>query len=94
MSAPLLEIRDVAVEFGVSGGTVRALDGVSLTVNPGETVAVVGESGCGKTTLARAVLGLQSLSKEAFCWQDRKFTAWIAGPPRRLEWFGKIRTPA
>jgi peptide/nickel transport system ATP-binding protein len=63
LSAPILEIRDVAVEFGVSGGTVRALDGVSLSVHPGETVAVVGESGCGKTTLARAVLGLQTLSK-------------------------------
>jgi oligopeptide/dipeptide ABC transporter ATP-binding protein len=57
----LLEIKDAQVEFGGPGGSVRALDGVSLTVNPGETVAVVGESGCGKTTLARAVLGLQSL---------------------------------
>ena len=57
----LLEIRDAQVEFGGPGGAVRALDGVSLAVGPGETVAVVGESGCGKTTLARAVLGLQPL---------------------------------
>lgn len=42
---------------------VNALDGVSLDVYPGEIVAVVGESGCGKTTLARAVLGLQKTSK-------------------------------
>jgi peptide/nickel transport system ATP-binding protein len=41
---------------------VRALDGVSLTVEEGETVAVVGESGCGKTTLARCVLGLQPMT--------------------------------
>lgn len=40
----------------------RALDGVSLSVEKGEIVAVVGESGCGKTTLARAVLGLQGLA--------------------------------
>lgn len=60
MSA-LLEVRDARVEFPSHHGTVRALDGVSLNVEPGETVAVVGESGCGKTTLARAVLGLQSL---------------------------------
>jgi len=63
MSSALLDIRDVSVEFPGHGGSVRALDGVSLQVNPGETVAVVGESGCGKTTLARSVLGLQRLSK-------------------------------
>ncbi len=58
----LLEVHDVSVEFQGQGGTVRALDGVSLQVNESQTVAVVGESGCGKTTLARAVLGLQPLS--------------------------------
>ena len=54
---PLLSVNQARVEFGA----VRALDGVSLGIEPGETVAVVGESGCGKTTLARAVLGLQPL---------------------------------
>ena len=62
MSAPILEITDASVEFKVNGGTIRAVDRVSLTVARGETLAVVGESGCGKTTLARAVLGLQALS--------------------------------
>ena len=60
---PVLEVNDVRVEFSAPGGTVRALDGVSLTVKPGEIVAVVGESGCGKTTLARAVLGLQATTQ-------------------------------
>jgi oligopeptide/dipeptide ABC transporter ATP-binding protein len=62
---PLLEIRDLEVHFPVGGGwfgsprgIVHAVDGVDLHVNPGEIVAVVGESGCGKTTLARSVLGL------------------------------------
>ncbi|MEQ1823340.1 MAG: ABC transporter ATP-binding protein [Fimbriimonadaceae bacterium] len=55
----ILSVKDVTVEFPVAGGTVRALDGVTLDVKQGETVAVVGESGCGKTTLARAILGLQ-----------------------------------
>lgn len=62
MSETLLEAKDVRVEFPVKGGVVRALDGVSLQVRTGETVAVVGESGCGKTTLARAVLGLQPMA--------------------------------
>ena len=58
----LLTVDNVRVEFPVQGGVVRALDGVSLEVRKGETVAVVGESGCGKTTLARCVLGLQPLA--------------------------------
>lgn len=62
MSA-VVSIRDAVVEFPVKGGVIRAVDGVNLDVFPGETVAVVGESGCGKTTLARAVLGLQPLAR-------------------------------
>lgn len=58
----LLSVNDAFVEFQAPGGTIRALDGVTLEVRQGETLAVVGESGCGKTTLARAVLGLQPLS--------------------------------
>ncbi|HTQ09477.1 MAG TPA: ABC transporter ATP-binding protein [Fimbriimonadaceae bacterium] len=59
----LLEVSDVHVHFASPGGIVRALDGVSLKVEKGQIVAVVGESGCGKTTLARAVLGLQPLNE-------------------------------
>jgi oligopeptide/dipeptide ABC transporter ATP-binding protein len=58
----LLEVTDAHVHFHAPGGEIRALDGVSLTVESGEIVAVVGESGCGKTTLAKAVLGLQPLN--------------------------------
>lgn len=62
MPDSLLEVTNARVEFHQHGGTIRALDGVSLQVHTGETLAVVGESGCGKTTLARAVLGLQPLA--------------------------------
>jgi len=55
-----LETRDLAVEFRIRGGGVaRAVDGVDLSVRRGEILALVGESGCGKTTLARTILGLQ-----------------------------------
>jgi len=57
----VLKVEDVRVEFPSHGSVVRALDGVSLEVKEGETLAVVGESGCGKTTLARCVLGLQPM---------------------------------
>ena len=62
--APLLEARDVSRAFQVSAGmlrgkrTLRAVDNVSLALRSGEVLALVGESGCGKTTLARMLLGL------------------------------------
>jgi oligopeptide/dipeptide ABC transporter ATP-binding protein len=55
-STAILGARDLRVVFG---GRVRAVDGVNLEVDSGEIVALVGESGCGKTTLARTLLGLE-----------------------------------
>ncbi|MEV5354225.1 ABC transporter ATP-binding protein [Streptomyces sp. NPDC052693] len=59
-TAPLLSARGLHVTFpGRHGGPrARAVDGVDLDIRPGEIVALVGESGCGKTTLARSLLGL------------------------------------
>ena len=56
--APLLEIRDLRVEFPSRRGTVVAAQGVSLTLQPGEILGVVGESGAGKSTVAYATIGL------------------------------------
>jgi peptide/nickel transport system ATP-binding protein len=63
---PLIEARDLACTFRVSMGplrprrTLQAVAGVSLTVRAGEVLGLVGESGCGKTTLARLLLGLEA----------------------------------
>jgi peptide/nickel transport system ATP-binding protein len=55
---PLLEVRDLSVEYHVADGVLRAVDGVSLDVEAGESFGLVGESGCGKTTTVRALLGI------------------------------------
>ena len=54
----LLAVRDLEVSYGTERGPARVLDRISLAIAPGEVVGLVGESGCGKTTLARAVLGI------------------------------------
>src|ERR1700755_2561257 len=55
---PLLRVRDLRVSFRLQEGTVRAVDGVSFDVFPGQVVGIVGESGCGKSVTTRAVLQL------------------------------------
>jgi ABC-type glutathione transport system ATPase component len=58
-----LEIRGLKVEYPSPQGQVQALKGVSIYAEASETVAIVGESGCGKTTLARAILGLAPVTE-------------------------------
>ena len=56
--ADLLSVSDLSVEFATDHGVAHVLDRISLAIAPGEVVGLVGESGCGKTTLARTVLGV------------------------------------
>ncbi|WP_295807086.1 ABC transporter ATP-binding protein [uncultured Nitratireductor sp.] len=58
MSDALLDIRNLSVEFETAGGTLRAVDGVSLSVEAREVLAIVGESGSGKSVSMLAVMGL------------------------------------
>jgi len=55
---PLLQVEDLRTHFLTEGGTVRAVDGVSFTLERGKTLGVVGESGSGKTILSRSIMGL------------------------------------
>jgi peptide/nickel transport system ATP-binding protein len=55
---PVLDVKDLTVRFKSPRGTVYAVNGVSFSLLPGETLGVVGESGCGKTTLGLTILGL------------------------------------
>jgi peptide/nickel transport system ATP-binding protein len=55
---PLVEVKDLRVEFDVRDGIVKAVDGLNLTIHRGKTLGVIGESGCGKSMTARAILNM------------------------------------
>ena len=80
----VLELAGVAVEYGRRGQRVRAVDGVDLTVGRGEIVGLVGESGCGKSSLARAGVGLEPLAAGAVTFEGKPVTA--LGRRRRPEY--------
>ena len=56
MSEPLVEVKDLKVEFTVRDGIIQAVDGATFTINRGRTLGLIGESGCGKSVTARAIL--------------------------------------
>src|SRR5579871_3703742 len=80
LAEPLLEVRDLKVHFPFARGPIfrrahgfiRAVDGVSFTIGPGETLGLVGESGCGKTTLARAIVGLAPVTSGEVRWRGAR----------------------
>jgi peptide/nickel transport system ATP-binding protein len=57
-ASPLLTVEDLAIHYRTGAGPVRAVDGIDFTIQPGEALGLVGESGCGKTTAAKAMLKL------------------------------------
>ena len=82
--AALLDIRGLKTHFATDDGIVQAVDGVDLTVSRGETVCVVGESGCGKTVTALSVLKLIAMPPGRIVggqilWQGRDLVPHAAG---------------
>jgi oligopeptide/dipeptide ABC transporter ATP-binding protein len=90
MSPPLLDIQDLRVWFSIRKGIlnrvvgqIRAVDGVSLCLSKGETLGLVGESGCGKTTLGRAILGLEQPHSGSICFAGQQLRG-LGAKERRL----------
>jgi oligopeptide/dipeptide ABC transporter ATP-binding protein len=78
---PLLEVRDLTKHFAVGGsllgrgqGWVKAVDGISFTIKTGETLGLVGESGCGKTTTSKLVLAAENATAGAIEFEGRDIT--------------------
>jgi peptide/nickel transport system ATP-binding protein len=87
---PLLQVQDLNVHFPIRKGffnrkseVVRAVDGVSFDIYPGETVGLVGESGCGKTTLGRALLRLVEPTSGSILFEGVDLAKLPAGELRR-----------
>src|SRR5580765_1409911 len=75
---PLLEVADLTKHFAVRRGrlgwatqSVRAVDSISFTLDAGSTLGLVGESGCGKTTTSRMILGLERPTSGAIRFEGR-----------------------
>jgi peptide/nickel transport system ATP-binding protein len=84
-ASPLLEIADLHTHFRTEDGLVRAVDGVSFGVEPGRTLGIVGESGCGKSVTCLTLLGLNpkrtTISSGQALWKGRDL---LAMSPRQL----------
>src|ERR1700693_5519141 len=80
----LLRIENLVVEYHLHGNIVHAVSGVSLDVLPGETLGLVGESGCGKSTFGRAVLQLVRPTSGRVLFEGEDLTEMRGGPLRLL----------
>ncbi len=91
-TAPLLEVENLAKHYeartglilGSAVGVVRAVDGIAFTLHPGETLALVGESGCGKSTTARLVLRLIDPTAGSIRFEGADITALTGAALRKL----------
>ena len=71
----VLRVEDLTVEFKISGGTVKAVSGISFDVQRGETLGIVGESGCGKSTTGRAIMQLPKPTSGSVVFEGDELTS-------------------
>ncbi len=91
-NGPILSVRDLVKEFPIKShsvvrrtiGAVHAVSGVSFDIHPGQTLGLVGESGCGKTTTSRAILHLQPATSGEVLFEGRDVTKMSKGDLRRM----------
>jgi oligopeptide transport system ATP-binding protein len=83
MSA-LLEVKNLVKHFQAGRGLVRAVDGVSFSIEKGETLGLVGESGCGKTTTGRCILQLEQVTSGSIMFEGRELTTLDQGELRAV----------
>jgi peptide/nickel transport system ATP-binding protein len=84
VSDPLLEVEDLHVTFHKGSTAVQAVAGISFTMRQGETLGLVGESGCGKTTTGRAVVQVEHATSGRIRFNDTEITALSRGDLRTL----------
>jgi ABC-type dipeptide/oligopeptide/nickel transport system ATPase component len=90
---PLIGVKGLSVHFRTEDGLVRAVDGVDFTIGREKTLGVVGESGCGKSVTARAIMGLieppgQIAAGEILFHRDGQVL--VRDPGRRAEFAGRV----
>lgn len=87
---PLLQVRNVSVDYVTDNGNARAVNNVSLDIRPGETLGLAGESGCGKSTLAFAIANLHAapalISEGQIIFEGRDVLKMSSAELRRFRW--------
>jgi oligopeptide/dipeptide ABC transporter ATP-binding protein len=90
MTAVLLEVRDLRIEFTTQAGTVHAVDGVSFSLDEGQALGLAGESGCGKTTTALSLMRLLPYNGKivggSILFQGRELVKSSEAMMRRIRW--------
>ena len=81
---PLLSVEDLHVSFGRGNATVQAVAGISFTLRQGETLGLVGESGCGKSTTGRAIVQVEKATSGKITFGDTELTSLSRGDLRTL----------